>query len=52
MRREDNIIVEVCLPRTVVRDKSNLKSDTKIIRKLLGFFDRDLSTGHVTSFSM
>ena len=29
-----------------------LISDVKIIRKLLGFFDRDLSAGHVTSFSM
>ena len=35
-----------------VRDKSNLKIGHESYPKTVRFFDRDLSTGHVTSFSM
>ena len=44
---------ETALPKVeCVRDKSNLKIGHENYPKTVRFFDRDLSTGHVTSFSM
>ena len=37
---------------TIVQDKSNLNIGHEHYPKTVTFFDRDLSTGHVTSFSM
>ena len=48
---EDEEEVEVYETESV-RDKSNLKIGHENYPKTVRFFDRDLSTGHVTSFSM